>query len=110
MTKSTNRGRGGKRPGAGRPKKARPAPSSTRYASAEDYLQAVVEGSEVADAARISAARGLIAFQKRRQRAPLAPLQSPREQTRSDAQGAASDMTERFKARVIELSGGKKHD
>ena len=109
MTKSTSKGRGGKRAGAGRPKKAQPAPSSTRYATAEAYLQAVVEGSEVADAARISAARGLIVYQKRRQRAPLAPVSTPREQARADDRSAAVDLNQRFRARVVELQGRKKN-
>lgn len=72
---------GGNRTGAGRPKgsssKREPttqpaAPSSKTYDSAEDYLLAVICGTEPADPVRVSAARGLLPYQRGKQRAPLA--------------------------------------
>lgn len=77
---------GGKRVGAGRPPKVRaPAADSPVFASAEDYLAAVVAGTEPADPARISAARGLISYQRAKQRAPVKGA-TPTQLDRRDAQ------------------------
>jgi len=61
--------RGGKRPGAGRPKKDRTTQDC--FESAEQYLEAVVQGRTTPDAVRVSAARALIKYQIPQQRAPL---------------------------------------
>jgi len=61
--------RGGKRPGAGRPKKNREKQGF--FEDAESYLRAVVRGETTPDALRVSAARVLIRYQKAEQRAPV---------------------------------------
>ena len=75
--------RGGARPGAGRPKKhpaptvdgsATPPPPGGEPFDAETYLAAIVAGRERPDQLRIAAAKTLIAYQRRRQRAPLTAL------------------------------------
>jgi hypothetical protein len=75
MTKKTEDrpGRGGARAGAGRPKKhPTPEPTGIFYADAEAYLAAVVEGREPPDPLRIAAAKALMAYQKPKQRKPVA--------------------------------------
>ncbi|MFO7555298.1 MAG: hypothetical protein R6W88_08855 [Desulfobacterales bacterium] len=63
--------RGGKRPGAGRPKKKREVSTdSVLYDSAQAYLEAVVAGTEPADPARIQAAKTLISYQNQKVRVP----------------------------------------
>lgn len=61
--------RGGKRPGAGRPPKQKPA-SAITFDSAEDYLAAVVAGTEPADQVRVQAAKCLMAYQQPKTRVP----------------------------------------
>ena len=72
--------RGGARPGAGRPKKhppptvdgsATPPPPGGEPFDAETYLAAIVAGRERPDQLRIAAAKAVIAYQRRRERAPL---------------------------------------
>ena len=63
---------GGKREGAGRKKKDRS--EQDFYPDAESYLSAVVRGETPPDAARIMAAKTLIAYQKAKARAPVASL------------------------------------
>ena len=60
---------GGKREGAGRPKKDRTLQAV--YETAEDYLEAVVKGLTLPDAVRVAAAKALIQYQKAKQRAPV---------------------------------------
>jgi cytochrome c556 len=60
--------RGGKRPGAGRPKKDRG--KQEFFEDAESYLAAVVRGETPPDSARITAARVLISYQAEKRRAP----------------------------------------
>lgn len=71
-------GHGGKRLGAGRPKKVRTATASTSgepiFDTAEAYLEAVVAGTVPPDPARIQAAKTLIAYQAAKQRAPKKAL------------------------------------
>lgn len=69
---TTRPGRGGARPGAGRPKKAAPEPTGIYYADAEAYLTAVVEGHEPADQLRIAAAKALLGYQIPKKRPPVA--------------------------------------
>lgn len=59
--------RGGKRPGAGRPKKDRS--EQDFYENAEQYLEAVVQGKTVPDAVRVQAAKCLISYQTTKKRA-----------------------------------------
>jgi hypothetical protein len=59
--------RGGKRPGAGRPRKDRG--KQEFFEDAESYLVAVVQGLTPADAVRVQAAKTLIAYQKTKRRA-----------------------------------------
>jgi len=64
---------GGARAGAGRPKRAPAAPvAAVEYHDAQSYLEAVVRGREPADQVRVQAAKAILPFQVRRQRAPLA--------------------------------------
>jgi hypothetical protein len=72
---------GGKRPGAGRkPTYKQPDPDAPRHVDetldAEGYLALVVAGTVEPDPLRIAAARSLIRYQRRVQRAPL-PAMSP---------------------------------
>src|SRR5512132_4070748 len=66
---------GGRRPGAGRPPRtvaAATAPgASRRFETAEAYLEAVVRGDEPPDAARLTAARTLLAYERPRIRSPM---------------------------------------
>jgi hypothetical protein len=55
-------GHGGKRDGAGRPRKQRPA-TAKAYATAAEYLAAVIDGTEQPDALRIAAAKALLPFE-----------------------------------------------
>ena len=58
--------RGGKREGAGRPKKDRSG--QKYYPDAESYLEAVVSGEVDPDAVRVQAAKCLIGYQKAKAR------------------------------------------
>lgn len=83
--------RGGKRVGAGRPKKYSQREmfgassnktsdaAATIYESAQDYLDAVVAGHEPADPIRVAAAKALLPFQQPRTRVPLASSTKPRD-------------------------------
>jgi hypothetical protein len=67
---------GGRRPGAGRPKRKRTLPAAPGvHASAEVFLRAVVEGREVADPVRVRAAQTLLRYEHAPLRAP--PPQAP---------------------------------
>lgn len=61
--------RGGKRPGAGRPKKNRARQDF--FEDAETYLLAVVQGTTAPDSVRVQAAKTLIAYQAAKKRAPV---------------------------------------
>lgn len=72
------------------------------FESAEDYLQAVVEGRAIPDPLRISAARTLIAYQKGKQRAPVksaTPTQLHRSQVLNEEQSLLDAWAE--KARIV---------
>lgn len=83
---------GGARPGAGKPRKQHPASGAT-YASAVDYLAAVVAGDELPDPARVAAAKALLPFQSPRQRAPLRskPPRQLQDSEKIAAEAAARD-------------------
>lgn len=90
-------GRGGARLGAGRPKKDAPKPTGIIYADAESYLAAVVEGHEPGDQLRIAAAKALMAYQKPKQRAPVASP-SPRRLAASAVLNAEAEFAARAAA------------
>ena len=88
--------RGGKRPGAGRPKKDRT--NQDYFESAEQYLEAVVQGRTTPDAVRVSAARALIKYQTPQQRAPLkspTPTQIRDQEARSIEQAKLSEFEQK---------------
>ena len=92
---------GGKRPGAGRPRKLRAcAPAADmQFEDAEAYLVAVVQGTVEADPARIQAAKTLIAYQRKRERGPLtAP--TPQALDRRDAQAAERELLDQWAAKA----------
>jgi hypothetical protein len=81
-----------------------PAPIPARlYADAEDYLSAVVAGTEPADAARIAAARTLIQFQRQRTRAPLGSAAKPREMARTEQMGREQDRRRAFEEKAAAI-------
>ena len=99
---SGKRGRsGGKRPGAGRPRKLRAcAPAAdVQFADAEGYLVAVVQGTVEADPARIQAAKTLIAYQRKRERGPLKGP-TPRALDQRDAQAAERQLLDDWARRA----------
>lgn len=116
--------RGGKRPGAGRPKKyaqremfGHPSGKSTDtqadstrvYDTAEAYLAAVAQGIESPDPARISAAKALLPYQNSRTRAPLAAASKPKAlqaAKRADDQSSAQEQW-RQKAAEIRARHGR---
>lgn len=113
--------RGGKRPGAGRKKGARKwngykvdptAPVTVgKYASAEEYLAAVVEGTEPPDRDRIAAAKAMMPYQRPKVRLPhssSAPKQMEREQSRDAERQQREDWAEKSKAVRLKLVKGAK--
>jgi len=86
---------GGKRPGAGRPKKNRaPATDEPIFRTAEAYLEAVVAGTVAPDAVRVQAAKCLISYQQSKQRAPkksLTPAQMEEKEKRAIEGAIASE-------------------
>jgi hypothetical protein len=97
---------GGKRPGAGRPKKVRtPAATSAGgqiFDTAEEYLTAVVAGTVAPDAVRVQAAKTLIAYQLTRQRAPKkAP--TPTELARKEATAIEDAVAAEFEAKAAAI-------
>lgn len=60
---------GGRRAGAGKKRKDRTPTGAA--AGAQDYLERVVRGEVEPDAVRVSAARCLIQYEQKKQRAPL---------------------------------------
>ncbi|OHC65531.1 MAG: hypothetical protein A2045_15815 [Rhodocyclales bacterium GWA2_65_20] len=68
----------------------------------------MVEGREPPDALRIAAAKAVMPYQKRRQRAPLAAVRPPKAQAAADGMQAATDLNARFKNRVVELAAARK--
>ena len=88
---------GGKRPGAGRPKRQAPATAdapSAAYDSAEDFLRAVVEGREAADAVRVRAAQTLLRYETAPLRAPPQALPAKELAVRGNASRDAKRMAE----------------
>lgn len=77
------------------------------FTGAEDYLLSVVQGKAPPDPVRVGAARALLPFEKRRQRAPLPAVRTPRQQAHADDLSATGDLNERFRARVAALKEKK---
>lgn len=98
-------GHGGKRPGAGRPKKVRTATAPADgqvFDTAEDYLAAVVAGTIAPDAVRVAAAKCLISYQVAKQRAPkkaLTPTQMAIKEVRIIENAVAAE----FEAKAAEI-------
>jgi hypothetical protein len=93
--------RGGARPGAGR-KPADRTPDGQLFDSAEDYLQAVVEGRVTADALRISAAKTLIRYQTAKRRLPVKAL-TPGEAVKKEKFEAETALNAEFEAKAKEI-------
>ena len=99
--------RGGKRPGAGRPKKIREISTSAGvYDTAEDYLRAVVRGEIPADAARITAARTLISYEKSKIRVPK-ESPAPRELHRKEQANNEANLLLDFERKAAKIK--KRH-
>ena len=83
---------GGARPGAGRPPKQHET-TGHQYATAEEYLQAVVSGVEPPDPVRVQAAKSLMAYQQPKQRAkPLSKTPTQlHHQNKASAEAAAQE-------------------
>jgi glycine cleavage system H lipoate-binding protein len=92
--------RGGKRPGAGRPKKDR-TPEGV-FDTAQEYLEAVVSGKIAPDAARISAARILIQYERAKQRAPVKSPPRGQLQTR-EKKAVEQAVSAEFERRAAEI-------
>jgi len=73
---------GGYRPGSGRKKKDR-TPDGT-FATAQDYLEAVVKGLITPDSVRVGAAKVLIQYEKAKQRAPVKNLPPEKLRTKTE--------------------------
>ncbi len=98
-------GHGGKRPGAGRPKKIRTptAPADGQvFDSAEAYLEAVVAGTVAADAVRVQAAKTLIAYQTVRQRAPKKSL-SPKQMALQEVRMIEDSIAAEFEKKAAQI-------
>lgn len=99
-------GHGGKRAGAGRPKKVRTPTTATAEApifeTAEEYLTAVVAGTVAPDAARVQAAKTLIAYQAAKQRVPKKSL-SPTEIARKEAMAVEDAVAAEFEAKAAAI-------
>lgn len=99
--------RGGKRPGAGRPKKIRQiSTDSVLYDSAQAYLEAVVAGTECPDSARITAAKTLISYQNQKTRTPKTSP-SPKKLARKESRAAEDAKVMDFEAKALLIL--KKH-
>lgn len=92
---------GGARPGAGRKPKQRES-TGAQYETAEQYLAAVVAGTEPPDPIRVQAAKSLMAYQQPKQRAkPIS--KTPTELARHNERSAEQQEQEawRLKAEAI---------
>jgi hypothetical protein len=109
-------GHGGKRPGAGRPKKVRtataPPAEGQVFDSAEEYLAAVVAGVIVPDAVRVAAAKCLIGYQTKKRRAPqksLTPTQMAIQEVRIIENSIAAEFEAKAKEIRARHAGRKKN-
>lgn len=89
--------RGGKREGAGRPKKDRG--KQDFYPDAESYLMAVIKGETAPDAVRVGAARTMLAYQKARVRGPV-KSPPPAELARKSEAAEEKELAEDFERRA----------
>ena len=98
--------RGGSRAGAGRPKKERPT-GDGQFATAQEYLTAVVKGEIAADPARITAARTLIQYERGKARAPAKsppPEQLRQQEAKAMERGVLAD----FEQKAAEIRARRK--
>lgn len=97
---------GGKRPGAGRPKKLRTSSATSDetpiYETAEDYLRAVVAGTVAPDAVRVQAAKCLISYQAAKQRAPKRSL-SPAKMAERETRDVENAVAAEFEKKAAEI-------
>lgn len=97
---------GGKRPGAGRPKKIRTSSATSDkapiYETAEDYLRAVVAGTIAPDAVRVQAAKCLIAYETAKQRAPQRSL-SPTKMAEREVMAIEKAVSSEFERKSAEI-------
>jgi len=93
---------GGYRPGSGRKKKDR-TPDGI-FATAQDYLEAVVKGLIAPDSVRVAAAKILIQYEKAKQRAPVKslPPEKLRQKTERDTEKSKIDDFEKQAAAIRE--------
>lgn len=97
---------GGSRPGAGRPPKQR-KPSGDQYETAEEYLQAVVAGTEPPDPVRVQAAKSLLAYQLPKRRAkPVS--KTPTQMQRQNDLSAEAEARAEWRRRSEEIK--RKHE
>lgn len=96
-------GHGGRRAGAGRPRKNRaPAADEPIFDTAEDYLAAVVAGTIAPDSVRVQAAKTLIAYQTAKQRAPKKAL-SPSELASRETRAVEDAVAAEFEAKAAAI-------
>lgn len=100
--KFKKKSRGGKRPGSGRPAKPKPKPTGRIYESAEAYLEAVVEGSEPSDPARIRAATTLIRYQLAQKRCPK-PSPSSKKMVENEQRAEESAIQDDWEQKAAEI-------
>lgn len=97
---------GGQRAGAGRPPKVS-APSkgsgASRYATAADYLAAVVSGAEEPNATRVAAARAMLPYERPRQRAPVRAAALPKDLAVIEEAAQEGERQASFHARAAEI-------
>lgn len=98
-------GRGGSRPGAGRPKKDRI--KQDFFEDAEAYLLGVVQGITPPDAARIQAAKALIAYQTPKKR-PRAKSPTPSQLRKREALSMERGQVEDFETKAAEIRANLK--
>ena len=101
-------GHGGSRPGAGRKKKSR-IPVGT-FATAQEYLEAVVKGLIAPDSVRVAAAKVLIQYEKAKQRAPVKnlPPERLRQKTEKDVEKSINEDFEKQAAVIREKFRNKR--
>lgn len=87
-------------------RKATPASAADaaapEFADAESFLVAVVQGATPADPVRVSAARTLIQYQRKRERAPLKSA-TPTQMDHRDALGAEKELLDAWAQKAAEV-------
>ena len=100
MSISKSKGRGGARPGAGRPKKDRT--QTAKFESALGYLQAVTNGEVAPDALRISAAKAVLPYEEPKRRSkPESP--SPKRLKQAEERAVEKDKILEFEKKAAKI-------